>query len=115
MFFPKGWRCMWKKTNERVFTIYKGVFSGEHKLAKSMQRVSPEGYEGRQQNTIDKTNPTPYTALYFGHKLHIDQNEKLIRYGVTHVLAIDGYSSKIVAFTTMPVKNNLTIYSEIYR
>nr|XP_020461071.1 uncharacterized protein LOC109963123 isoform X2 [Monopterus albus] len=30
-----------------------------------------------------------------GHKLHLDQNEKLVMFGVTHVLAIDGFSKKI--------------------
>ncbi|RVE63435.1 hypothetical protein OJAV_G00136250 [Oryzias javanicus] len=50
-----------------------------------------------------------------GHKLHLDQNEKLGMFGVTHVLAVDGYSSKIVAHATMPVKNNLVIYEEVYR
>ena len=33
---------------------------------------------------------------------------------VTHVMARDGYSGMIVAFSTMPVKNNLIIYDEIY-
>jgi len=60
-------------------------------------------------------NPIPYYAQYFGHKLHLDQNEKLAMFGVTHVLAIDGYSSKIVGWSTMPVKNNLVIYDEVYR
>ncbi len=91
----------------------KGIFVGEHSLSRSMRRVSPVGYEGRQHGTIDRTNPIPYTALYYGHKLHIDQNEKLIRYGVTHVLAIDGYSSKVVSFASMPIKNNLKIYDKI--
>lgn len=50
-----------------------------------------------------------------GHKLHLDQNEKLVMFGVTHVLAVDGYSSKIIANATMPVKNNLVIYEEVYR
>jgi len=50
-----------------------------------------------------------------GHKLHLDQNEKLGMFGVTHVLAIDGFSSKIVADSTMPIKNNLVIYKEVYR
>jgi hypothetical protein len=45
----------------------------------------------------------------------MDQNEKLAMFGVTHVLAIDGYSSKIVAWSTMPIKNNLVIYDEVYR
>ena len=39
-----------------------------------------------------------------GHKLHIDQNEKLVMFGVTHIIAVDGYSKKIVANATMPVK-----------
>ncbi|KAL2076472.1 hypothetical protein ACEWY4_027936 [Coilia grayii] len=50
-----------------------------------------------------------------GHKLHLDQNEKLAMFGVTHVIAIDGYSSKVVAQATMPVKNNLVIYEDVYR
>ncbi|KAI4832319.1 hypothetical protein KUCAC02_015291 [Chaenocephalus aceratus] len=50
-----------------------------------------------------------------GHKLHIDQNEKLVMYGVTHVLAVDGFSSNIVSHSSMPVKNNLTIYQEVYQ
>lgn len=56
-----------------------------------------------------------YVALYFGHKLHVDQNEKLIQFGVTHVIARDGFSGKIVAYATMPVKNNLAIYESIFR
>lgn len=60
-------------------------------------------------------NPTPYNAEYVGHKLHLDQNEKLGMFGVTHVLGVDGYSSKIVAHSTMPMKNNLVIYEEVYR
>lgn len=50
-----------------------------------------------------------------GYKLHIDQNEQLGMFGVTHVPAIDRFSSKIVAEVTMPVKNNLVIYEEIFR
>jgi hypothetical protein len=57
----------------------------------------------------------PYYAAYMEHKLHLDQNEKLTMFGVTHVIAIDGYSSKVVAHATMPVKNNLIIYEAVYR
>ncbi|XP_077060356.1 uncharacterized protein LOC143712007 [Siphateles boraxobius] len=62
-------------------------------------------------------NPIQYNAIheYMGHKMHMDQNEKLVMFGVTHVIAIDGYSKKIVANATMPVKNNLAIYEEVYR
>ena len=49
-------------------------------------------------------NPIPYQADYFGHKLHVDQNEKLVIYGVVHVCAADGYSGKIVSHALMPVK-----------
>ena len=45
----------------------------------------------------------------------MDQNEKLVHYGVTHVIAIDGFSSKIVGCTTMSIKNNLIIYQDLYR
>ena len=60
-------------------------------------------------------NPVPYLALSFGHKVHMDQNEKLAMYGVTHVAARDGYSGKVVGFATMPRKNNVTIYEDVYR
>ncbi|XP_051536623.1 uncharacterized protein LOC127430693 isoform X1 [Myxocyprinus asiaticus] len=60
-------------------------------------------------------NPTPYNAEYMGHKLHMDQNEKLVMFGVTHVVALDGQSKKIVANATMPAKNNLAMYEEVYR
>ena len=36
-------------------------------------------------------------------------------YRVTHVAGIDGHRRFVVAGTTMPVKNNLTIYIEIYK
>jgi hypothetical protein len=48
-------------------------------------------------------------ASYFGEKVHMDQNEKLIRYGVKHICCIDGYSCKIVSFASMPIKNNIEI------
>ncbi|KAK2838851.1 hypothetical protein Q7C36_013665 [Tachysurus vachellii] len=36
-------------------------------------------------------------------------------FGVTHVLAIDGFSKKVVAHSTMPIKNNLAIYEDVFR
>ena len=47
--------------------------------------------------------------------MHIDQNEKLIRFGVTHVAASDGYSGKLLGIISMPVKNSKTIYDQLYR
>ena len=60
-------------------------------------------------------NPQPYYAEYHGHKVHMDQNEKLVMFGVVRVLAVDGYSGKIVGHSSMPMKNNITIYNEVYR
>ena len=71
--------------------------------------MDPLGYQCRQQSLVDRTNPAAYYASAFGHKLHFDQNEKLIMFGVTHVIAIDGYSRMIVAHLTIPVKNNILI------
>ena len=72
------------------------------------------GYShARRTNTARQINAVPYyRADYFGHKLHIDQNEKLVMFGVTHICGIDGYSGKIVGFVTMPVKNCL--YSSFF-
>ncbi|MCG8626547.1 MAG: hypothetical protein MJE68_31675, partial [Proteobacteria bacterium] len=36
-------------------------------------------------------------------------------YGVTHVLARDGYSGKIVSYLSLPVKNNVAIYDQVFR
>ena len=44
----------------------------------------------------------------------MNQNVKLKMFGVTHVMARDGYFGMIVVFSAMPVKNNLFIYDEIY-
>ena len=45
----------------------------------------------------------------------MDQNEKLVMFGVTHVCAIDVYSGKIVGFESMPVENNVEITSHMFR
>ena len=62
-----------------------------------------------------QTNPIPYCADYPGHKVNIDQNEKLVMYGVPHVAAVDGYSGLIAGLVTMPVKNPILVYDMLYR
>lgn len=91
------------------------VSIGESKVAKSLQRIAPDHYAVRRCRTTDRTNPRPYYARCFGHKLHLDQNEKLVIFGVTHVIAVDGYSGKIVSYNTSAVKNNLIIYDKVWR
>jgi len=88
---------------------------GVNIVGRTLKRVNPEYHNERKTTTTRHLNPIPYFAEYFGHKLHLDQNEKLIRYGVTEVLAVDGYSSFITAKSVMPIKNNCVIYQEVFR
>ena len=92
-----------------------GTFAAEGRVGKSLIRVCPFYHQQRRQGTERQTNPVPYVAEYYGHKLHLDQNEKLAHVGVTHVCAIYGFSRFITAFACMPVKNNVIIYEEIFR
>lgn len=87
---------------------------GEMRVRAALSRVAPEEQRQRGRATRRMMNPVPYTAMRFGQKLHLDQNEKLIRYGVTHVLAIDGYSRKVVGFVIMPIKNPIAIYDQLF-
>uniref|UniRef100_A0A1X7UV32 Uncharacterized protein n=1 Tax=Amphimedon queenslandica TaxID=400682 RepID=A0A1X7UV32_AMPQE len=70
----------------------KGICINEKKVADSLCRVAPQSYETRRHSIINTINPVPYHASRFGHKLHLDQNEKLVMFSVTHVLGVDGYS-----------------------
>ncbi|XP_056288295.1 uncharacterized protein LOC130205144 isoform X3 [Pseudoliparis swirei] len=87
-----------------------GVFASESRVGAVLRNIHPPYHKGARN-----LNPLPYHAAYVGHKIHMDQNEKIVMFGVTHVLAIDRFSSKIVGQATMPVKNNLTIYNDVYR
>lgn len=69
----------------------------------------------RRQQTLLQFNPIPYNANSYGEKLHIDQNEKLNMFGIVHILAVDGFSRKIVALITIPRKNPIDIYNALYR
>ena len=93
----------------------KGTSISENTVAKVMKNIYPYHASERHFKAAWNLNPKPYHADYFGQKLHVDQNEKLVMYGATHVIARDGYSGMVVAIATMPIKNNLTIYEEIFR
>ena len=97
------------------FLYSNAVSVAQRRVGSSLARVSPKYQHERQNRMEQQTNPIPYQAEYFGHKLHLDQNEKLAMYGVTHVCAIDGYSAKVISHALMPVKNNLLIYDHVYR
>ena len=61
-------------------------------------------YDMCDSTTAQHVNSVSYKADYFGHKLYVDQNEKLEIYGFIHVAAIDGHS-----------RYNKVIYAKIYR
>lgn len=93
----------------------KGINVSERKLRAIMPSCAPVNHLLRQSNSLERRNPAIYSARYFGHKIHLDQNEKLVHYGVTYVMARDGYSGKIIAAAVMPQKNNEKIYENIYK
>ena len=97
------------------FLANQGFRVSQQRVGLSLKRVHPIHHSRRQNTAYRAINPVPYSAAYFGEKLHIDQNEKLIMYGVTHVCAVDGFSGKIVGFVSMPVKSNTVIYDKLYR
>ena len=93
----------------------KNVAIGEKRGGTTLSMVSPRYTAQRRTSITRAVNPILYKADYFGHKLNLDQNEKQVMYGITHVAAIDEHSRFVVAGTTMPIKNNLTNYREIYK
>ena len=92
-----------------------GIRCSQVHIGATLKRITPEYHARREANVHRQTNPVPYVANYFGEKLRIDQNDKLVLFGVTHVCAVDGYSGKIVGFAIMAHKNNAQIYQLLYR
>ena len=62
-----------------------GVCCAQIQVGQSLRRVASVYHVRRESNTHWQTNPIPYFADYFGQKVHIDQNEKLVMFGITHV------------------------------
>ena len=82
----------------------------QKRVESAWRSVAPHYHSKRQTDTVRHVNSVPCRADYFGHKLHVDQNEKLEMYGVVHVVAIDGHSCYITFGAGMPRKNNKVIY-----
>lgn len=92
-----------------------GVHVSHTRLGRSLRGMFPVAHSRRNQSAGRWINAIPYQASFYGQKLHMDQNEKLFMYGVVHVIAVDGFSCKIVRFSTMPRKNPITIYNTMMR
>ena len=80
--------CMEEKLM-RGMVSSEGFEITEKHIASSLHRVAPEAYEAQRNDTHDRLNPKPYIALYHGHKLHIDQNEKLVNFGVVYMSLLE--------------------------
>ncbi|XP_075309265.1 uncharacterized protein LOC142370724 [Odontesthes bonariensis] len=100
-----------RKLMTGYLSAVRGVKAGERRVGSLLRTIHQPNHEARQRGARN-LNPIPY---YAAHKMHIYQNEKLGMFGVTHVMAVDGYSKAIVGYATMLVKNNLIIYEDVYR
>ena len=65
-----------------------GLSVGQNQVGNALATVCPRNHQQRRKGAF----PVPYRADCFSHKMHFDQNEKLVMYEVTHVIAIDGHS-----------------------
>ena len=84
-----------------------GVHVSQSRVGAYLSRVAPRPAQSRRAQTHRQLNPTPCRSEDFG--------EKLGMFGVTHVLAVDGHSHKIVGMVTMPVNNAIMIYHTLLR
>ena len=75
-------------------------------MSTALQMATPQYHQRRQTNTARLTNPIPYKANYFGQKLHIDQNQKLVITGLLMLLQSMVIHDFFLCGVTMTVKNN---------
>lgn len=91
-----------------------GFFASEGRIREMMMSVDPVNHQLRVIDGQRRFNPVPYNSQYFGHKLHIDLNEKLVDFGSVLVGAIDGYSGLLVSCFSIPIKNCVDVF-DMYR
>lgn len=92
----------------------KGLLVGENKVMKLLHEISPTA-TAQRRGGVRISNPIPYQATHFGHKIHFDQNEKLLQFGVFHAACIDGFTSKIIKHVILPEKNNILLYELMFK
>ena len=94
-----------------------GVASGavsQRRVSGASRRVAAQAFEARTFDTLQRTNPIPYYAPYFGYKGHFDQNGTLAQtFELTHVYFVDGCSRYILGAVSMPIKNPILIYEHV--
>ena len=90
--------------NDDCLLSSKGKCVSEGKVRKSLKKLDPASHQIRHETAGTPVNPKCYNASYFDDKVHLDQNEKLKTFGVTHVMAQDDFSRMIVAFLRFLLK-----------
>lgn len=114
---------------ENVTTIFHLVRHWIFCPSPGSSNIWTQKYEGtvgrKKESKLDNTNCSSallistnkdslsvlYCAAIFWHKLHIDQNEKIVMFGMTHLG--NRWLQWKVAFASMPVKTN-EIYKHIF-
>ena len=72
----------WGRKMIKGFLKSKGINAGDRRVGKALSVVSPLYQAASCANVQRNINPLPYKTDYFGHQLHIGQNEKLVMYGL---------------------------------
>ena len=76
----------------------------QRRVSRALKLIAPVAHQARAQDTLERQNPVPYFAPYFGYKGHFDQNKKIGQdYGCTQVSMIDGCSRLVTGYASMPV------------
>ena len=58
-----------------------GITASQQRISDILKSLNPEASNHRRETMGRVLNPIPYSSDGFGHKYHLDQNEKLIHYG----------------------------------
>ena len=75
---------IWSKTMTGLLAS-EGIKVSQQRVGESLRLTNPGYQHACRTATERQINPVPYHADYFGHKVHVDQNEKLVMFGVTHM------------------------------
>lgn len=70
---PVSWTFIWK-TYDALRAL--GIHVSQRRVGASMVRVVPRA-QRRKRQVRRHLNPPPYTAPFYGDKVHFDQNEKM--------------------------------------
>ena len=89
-----------------------GVHASEMRVRRAIMEAYPVNHAIRVTNGHRRFNPVPYNSQYFGHKLHLNLNEKLV--DCVLIGAIDGYSGMLMACFAVHRKSTVDV-CQMYR